>query len=167
MHVCIGPPHLPQIYNCKITEAVNQISDIHADQHIICGDFNYSSINWFDLVVEDSDSDNIGRSVCDAKRFYDAVQNSFLYQHVDEATRFRGSDEPSLLDLILTKNHLEIEYIDYQASIGMSDHNVLVFNFTLEGDIQSDEPSAPKLNVFKGDFPKISISLTLGRMILP
>ena len=143
------PPSSPSIYNNKIADVVEQISDIHADQHIICGDFNYPSINWSDLVGVDSDA--VGLSVSDVKRFYDAVQNSFLHQHVDQVIRYRGTNEPSLLDLILTKNDLEIDFIDYQVSVGLSDHCVLVFDFTLEGDISPEEVDCtPKLNVFRG-----------------
>ena len=70
-------------------------------------------------------------------------------------TRQRGSDNPSLLDLVFTKNHLEIDHIDYQPHVGRSDHSVLVFDFTLEGELPVDETPVTKLNVFKSDFPKM------------
>ena len=92
----------------------------------------------------------------DDRRFYDATQNSFLHQHVDEATRFRGSNIPSLLDLVLTKNEFEIEHIEYQTSFGNSDHCVLFFNFTLEGVLTPEEHDVPKPKIFKGDYPGMS-----------
>ena len=149
------PPESTKWYNTKISEAIEQISDLSADQYIICGDFNYSKINWSDMVII-GDVDSNSSTVSDEKRFYDAVQNSFLFQHVDDVTRQRGADSPSRLDLVFSKNQLEIEYIDYQAHIGRSDHCVLVFDFALEGKLPNEDRQVPKLNVYKGKFPSMS-----------
>ena len=75
------PPSSSRNYNNKIATAIEQIANLQADQYIICGDFNYSKINWADMVIDESDV--TVNSVNDEKTFYDAVQNSFLHQHVD------------------------------------------------------------------------------------
>ena len=147
------PPMSSHRYCDLVSETIEQLSDIQSDQYLLCGDFNYRKIKWKDhIVCTDSDTDNVS----DEKRFYDAVQNSFLHQHVDQFTRQRGLNNPSLLDLVLTKNHLEVELIDYLAGFGRSDHCVLVFDFTLEGEVASDEPAIPKPRVHKADFPNIT-----------
>ena len=45
----------------------------------------------------------------------------------------REEDQPSTLDLVFSKNELEIESIDYKVPFQKSDHSVLVFDVTLEG----------------------------------
>ena len=40
--------------------------------------------------------------------------------------------------------------------MGYSDHNVLVFNFTLEGKLPDEEVQAPKPNVYKDNFTAMS-----------
>ena len=64
--------------------------------------------------------------------FYDLCSDHFLYQHVTDYTRARGSDSPSLLDLIFTENELEIVKLSFLSPIGASDHSVLTFDFVLE-----------------------------------
>ena len=45
---------------------------------------------------------------------------------VNKPTRARGSNQPNLLDLVLTNNEELITNIDYQSPLGKSDHSVLV-----------------------------------------
>ena len=60
-------------------------------------------------------------------KFSDECANSFLYQHVMNFTRVRGNDLPSVLDLVLTRNELEVTELEYVAPIGSSDHCALSF----------------------------------------
>ena len=64
---------------------------------------------------------------------------------------------PRLWILFLQKNQLEIEHIDYQEHVGHSDHLVLVFDFTLEGEMTPDEEPTPRPNVFKAKYPPMQI----------
>ena len=57
-----------------------------------------------------------------AAKFFSAVQDTYLFQHVKEPTRFRDGIEPSLLDLILTNEESMIERLDYCHGLGKSDH---------------------------------------------
>ena len=123
---------------------------------IICGDFNFPEIDWIHHLV-DGNSTESSDSV--ASRFYDLCQDSFLHQHVSEFTRKRGRDEPSLLDLILTENDLEIDEIKYDVPIGKSDHSVLIFDFTLEEGCEIEETNFRKRNFFKGNYSGINLLL--------
>ena len=87
-------------YNNKINLDIQKICGFHSEQLIICGDFNFPEIDWINHLISEGSAER-ENVVC---RFYDNCQDSFLYQHVTEFDRKRGSDEPSTLDLIFTKN---------------------------------------------------------------
>ena len=143
------PPNSSPEYNDAMNDVITELSNFACDQTIICGDFNFPNIDWINLLFTD---DSVEQS------FYDGCQDSFLHQHVTEFTRQRGTNLPSLLDLILTKNELEIELISYLAPIGKSDHAVLAFDFALEGYVEIEDFVFPKKRFFKGDYDK---SITL------
>ena len=79
------PPGSTFRYSHRISEAVEVLSDIPADQYLICGDFNYPKIDWQNYVISETnnDIDVTSKEI----RFYDDIQNSFLHQHVTEPTR--------------------------------------------------------------------------------
>ena len=116
------PPNTSQDLNKKLCEMVTEMCHMGYDQVLICGDFNFGKIDW----------ENGSPGVGEQAEFFDACQDGFLYQHVTEFTRARGFDNPSLLDLVLTQNPMEIEDMRYQAPIGKSDHCVLAFKMLLE-----------------------------------
>ena len=88
----------------------------------IVGDFNYNSIDWTLWKAKQ------GENSKEAK-FIEGVRDSFLYQHVESPTRRRGSDDPSLLDLIFTNEEMQVSEITHGAPLGKSDHDVLSFRF--------------------------------------
>jgi hypothetical protein len=65
--------------------------------------------------------------------FYACGGGIALYhnQHVKQATRYRGDNQPSLLDLILTNEEEMIDHVVHNAPLGNSDHEILEFNFKL------------------------------------
>ena len=141
-------PSSPPEYNTRINNVIRNLSQIDVDQTLICGDFNYPKIDWNNHIVRASETSS-------EQLFYDECQNAFLHQHVDEPTRQRGSDKPSLIDLVLTKNEFEIDKINFHAPIGLSDHSCLAFEYELEGYVEIvDEPMARK-KYFKADYTKI------------
>eukprot|EP00111_Clytia_hemisphaerica_P009143 TCONS_00026859-protein len=86
------------------------------------GDFSYKKIDWVHWsspCEEDSDEE----------KFLHALRDCFLYQHVLEPTRRRGTDKPSILDLILTGEENQVPEIKYLAPLHLSDHSVLSFKF--------------------------------------
>ena len=80
----------------------------------VIGDFNRKNINW---ITATSTSDDC--------RFVEATRDSFLTQHILTPTRARGSDEPSILDLLFTSRNEIVESVDFHAPLGKSDHSVL------------------------------------------
>ena len=51
-----------------------------------------------------------------------------MYQHIDRPTRGRGSDNPSLLDLVFTMEEGNVVLMEHHSPYGTeSDHSVLIF----------------------------------------
>ena len=88
----------------------------------LVGDFNYRNINWKTWTTPHADSSK-------EFKFIEAVRDCFLFQHVQEPTRARGNDDPSLIDLILTNEELHVSDVVHHAPLGKSDHSVITFNY--------------------------------------
>ena len=145
------PPNSPEEYNNRINKVFKDASD-SVDQILICGDFNYPRIDWINHLIHSDETSA-------EQKFYDECQNSFFHQHVTDFTRQRGVNEPSVLDLIFSKNELEIEEIKYDPPICKSDHAVLVFDFTLERVTEVEECVFPKKSFFKGNYIEMNLAL--------
>ena len=78
----------------------------------------------------------------------------FLFQHVQEPTRYRSQNVPSILDLILMNEENMISNLQYKPGLDKSDH--LVLDFTFNCYIGSSDPPSKKLKYFKGNYNKIS-----------
>ena len=61
--------------------------------------------------------------------FVKTLCDAYLFQHVLKPTRIRMSQEPSILDLIITNEEEMIEDMEYLSPLGKSDHIILMFNF--------------------------------------
>ena len=88
----------------------------------LVGDLNYKLINWttWTSPTGDESAEN---------NFIEACRDSFFHQHVERPTRRRGDDEPSLLDLILTNEAMQVSEVVHSPPLGKSDHDVLTFEF--------------------------------------
>ena len=96
-----------------------------AYSHIsIVGDFNYKNINWSNHSAPRTASD----LETPESLFLDSINDCFLTQHVTQHTRARGTDEPSLLDLVITNDPGMIDTISHHAPLGKSDHASLIFD---------------------------------------
>ena len=82
---------------------------------MIAGDFNRKDINW----------DTVSSSSEDDCKFIEALRDSFLTQHILTPTRGRGTNDPSLLDILFTSNEENIESIELHAPLGKSDHSMI------------------------------------------
>ena len=109
----------------------------------ICGDFNYPKIDW----TQEYAADNSGITP-----FLDTIQNNYLTQYVLQPTRYRGRDEPSLIDLAFTNENRMMNEIIHDAPLEDSDHECLMFSFQCYKDILK-MPEIP--NYFKADYRKI------------
>ena len=88
----------------------------------IVGDFNYKKINWKSW-TSPGDEDTYEFA------FIEGIRDCFLHQHIEEPTRRRGNDEPSLLDLVLTNEDTQVSNLKHRAPLGKSDHDVILFDF--------------------------------------
>ena len=77
---------------------------------LIMGDFNYRNIDWFSM----------SSTVQIENKFIDCISEAYLTQHIDEPTRWRGSDNPSLIDLVITNEEDMVYDIEYQGPLGNS-----------------------------------------------
>ena len=119
-------------------------------------DFNYKEIKWESWTTRSGESS-------EPRGFVEAIRDSFLFQHVSKPTRKRGSDEPSILDLILTNEELQISSLEHTSPLGKSDHDVILFNYYPYID-----ETKPKTvySYGKGDYLKMREELTQERWSL-
>ena len=96
------------------------------------GDFNFNTINWSNWTSPHGEDSK-------EERFLESIRDSYLYQHIDEPTRCRGTDNPSIIDLIFTNEEQQISNLNYHAPLGKSDHSVLSFTFHCYIDYKSSE----------------------------
>ena len=105
---------------------MNQLlKTIHAKRYsqvCLVGDFNFKDINWSTWSTKHGEESK-------EFKFIEAVRNCFLFQHIDKPTRVRGDDEPSLLDLLLTNEELQVSNVAHHAPLGKSDHSVISFDY--------------------------------------
>ncbi len=87
-------------------------------------------------------------------KFLECVRDCYLYQHITEPTRGRGTDTPSTIDLIFTNEEGMLNTIDICAPLGKSDHSVLQFEFTCHMEKWNKKKSIPQYN--KGDYIRMN-----------
>ena len=107
--------------NAKLRDLLTEASDMKFKHYIIMGDFNYPVINWN---IQCAKKDN-----SDEQRFIDCLQDNFMFQIIDKPTRWRGTNIPNILDLVITKDEAVVEDIEYQSPLGKSDHCVVCFSY--------------------------------------
>ena len=113
---------------------------------LVFGDFNFKEINWIDGSVDAND-------MHPASKFYDTIQDLYLFQHVIKPTRYREGQEPSLLDLIFTNEEPMVDDIEEFAPIGKSDHVGLLWTYTCKVDIATmEDDDDPKPNFNKANY---------------
>ena len=129
--------------NRDLETMLRTITDMKTKNTLIVGDFNYPTIDWMDCVSTDMNGSN-------SDQFMECLKDCFLIQHLDKPTRFRGTQKPSLLDLVLTNEENVIRNIEYLAPVGSSDHCTIVFDYTCK--IQDNHSITTKYKYDKGDY---------------
>ena len=129
----------------KLRSLIAEASNLQYTHQLIMGDFNYPQINWEIMSAENDKSEE--------QKFVECVEDNFLFQAVNKPTRWRGTDNPTILDLILTGNDKNIEDLEYQSPLGKSDHCVLIFNLVCRTLL--NENMNPKRRYNKGDYEGI------------
>ena len=118
------------------------MSDKTYSHRCVVGDFNLKDIDWSNWTTKH----NSGSL---EQKFLNKLDDDFWYQHVDKATRHRGSDRPSLLDLVLTNEANHVTDIVYDSPLGKSDHSTLVFQFSCYAEFNTTKE---RHNYQKGDY---------------
>ena len=112
--VCYRSPTASAQENERLLEVINNVAK--SKVLLLVGDFNYPMIDW---VMQDSAGPGM--------EFLDVVQDNFLWQHVDQATR-----GDNILDLVLSTERNLVEDLRVTAPIGRSDHVTVQFELCLE-----------------------------------
>ena len=108
--------------NDNLNHFIRYVSNKKYSHTCILGDFNFRDIDW-------STGSTPHNELSKESKFIEATRDGFLYQHVVKPTRRRGNDEPSVLDLILTDESMQVSDIAHHAPLGKSDHSVITFKF--------------------------------------
>ena len=132
--------------NTNLINNLRQISNQNYSHLLIMGDFNLTEIDWENCSSTNKNPDNINF------QFEECTKDCYLYQHITEHTRQRGSDNPSTLDLIFSNEEDMISDIKIEAPLGRSDHSIIYFNFN-----SMTETSPPQIKTVyqKGDYEKL------------
>ena len=106
----------------KLNKLLSDLSNRNYSHVCLVGDFNFKDINWKTWSTSKSEQSK-------EHRFLETLRDCYLFQHVSEPTRARGTDEPSLLDLIITNEEMQVSDIQYISPLGKSDHSVICFKY--------------------------------------
>ena len=117
-------PNSSDTNNDRLIEILKHANRGRFSDLVLLGDYNLPKIDWFSGAVNDHE-----QSV--SYKFMDSLEDLGLFQHVKKPTRFRSDHEPSLLDLIMTKDD-SLSPISHLSPIGKSDHMVLKCNLVIQ-----------------------------------
>jgi len=146
-----SPPSNLENSTNSLCQLLRQVTS-SSSSYLICGDFNYSNIDWNNMCVTSSSSKT--------QSFIDMVQDQFMCQHVMEPTRFRGDATPHILNLVFTNNENMIENLKFLPGFGNSDHLCISFDVGLPVCQTSDSESVLKYNVYCADYTKMRMLLS-------
>ena len=139
--------------NClELFQLFGKVKDMRYSHKLIMGDFNFRDINWSDMSTSSNEQQN-------STLFIESIRDSFMFQHVLEPTRYRANNEPSILDLIFSNEEGMVSDIQYNPSVGRSDHLVLSFKFICYTPNTSKNNTHSTYNFFKGDYQSIKSQL--------
>ena len=124
---------------CNLLRSINGYSHL-----LICGDFNYSGIDWDNLSL-------LPGSLPIVQEFIDTIQDLYLIQHIMKPTRYRPGETPNILDIVFTNEQTMIDEIQYLPGLGCSDHVCLSFKFMCYA-VQEPGNNCPKYNLRHADF---------------
>ena len=121
-----GSPDKAQSLDPQLHTAIKHMT-LHSNHKrvLIAGDLNHPKILWTPAPV--LSVNHISENHPDVK-FADLVTDTMLHQHVNQPTRDRDGQQPTLDDLILTSDPDMIDHIEHTSHLGASDHQCLKFN---------------------------------------
>jgi len=114
------------------------------DNIVIMGDFNMPGIDW------EAWNGHNNRDNC----FIQTLQDHYLYQLVENPTRYRTGQNPSLVDLVLTNKEELISDLTYTDPLGKSDH--LCLRFEIQVDPEKNDTTQLRYRMDRGDYEKMA-----------
>ena len=93
--------------NGNLNKLIIEASNKKFSHILLMGNINYPDV---DCKCYRKNSDSV--ETADYK-FLQCIQDNFLYQHVTKTTRFKGNDNPNVLDLIFTNEEDMVSDIEY------------------------------------------------------
>ena len=137
--------------NCVSTsmlgDLLKEVCDTNPSHLLVAGDFNVPSIDWdarFSAAPDGHYSHILLQSLADC----------FLFQHVQQPTRYRVGESPNILDLILSNEEGMVCNLHHLPGIGNSDHVTLRFQLTCYTSRLAE--TTDKFNFWKADFNKLN-----------
>ena len=131
----------------QLCALLKEVMDAQASHLLIVGDFNFGDIDW-----------ETGRSSATethmSHQFIEAVQDSFLHQHVQSPTRYRLGQVPHILDLVLTNEEGMVSNLTSHPGLGNSDH--VVIKFTMRTYTVRHQYQNARLAINKGDYAQMA-----------
>ena len=116
-------PNSDKNNNECLRSSIKEAYNMNKSHILIVGDFNYPRIDWESWYTPGDDTSS------DEYIFIETLRDTYLHQHVVSHTRGRGTDQPRLLDLVLTNEEGMVEKLKNDAPLGKSDHSLIEFNF--------------------------------------
>ena len=139
------PPSAEEYFNQNLLDNIRVTCTQHRGAILLMGDFNLPHLQ-FNRCHPESTLEG---------RFRQLFEDLTLFNHVHGITRSRGTDQSSLLYLILTNEALAVDYINYQPPLGKSDHLLLEFDYI----INAYRVSGSSKFVKRVNFPRLINSL--------
>ena len=138
-------------YANMIRDSKRQLGEVitGSDNLILMGDFNCGEVCWEEWTTEGSEN-SWGYTLLNL------VMENTMTQWITEATRYRGEDEPSRLDLVFSKEPEVIETVRYKTPLGKSDHILLEYEvITDKMEEKREEHKIGRLNYWKTNFDEL------------
>lgn len=132
--------------NERIAELFKLTNEIKNAEILLVGDFNYPGINW-------SSREATGTNAESAQLLIDTIEDHYWTQNIDSPTRARGSQTPSLLDLVITSHPDMVTDVEYESPLGRSDHCSLKFKIAISNKVTTEKKLRTAFN--KGDYNKM------------
>ena len=136
------PSKLSDSNNTNLNNLLRFLSNKHYSHLCFVGDFNYKDIDWLTWTTSHNEESK-------EAKFIETIRDCYLYQHLLEPTRRRGSDNPSLIDLLFTNEALQVSDVEYHAPLGKSDHCIIFYG----SPVSAENDETKSLEIYLGDFP--------------
>ena len=147
--ICYRSPNSTDEYNDVLNRQLVSVCSKHFSHLCIMVDFNYKEIKWNEYFEE-------GPEYSQAAKFFENSQDLYLFQHVNEPTRFREGHQPSLLDLVFSNEKQMIDEVQVLSPLGKSDHGILLWTFDIYSNIKRETHQGNSLNFRKADIQGIT-----------